>query len=552
MLPGASSAARTMLGSATKGALGGAAYGGISGFGAGEGESDRINNAIWGTALGGTVGAAAPYVGAGARSVFNYAAPRVLNKAAGLFEGGPSAEEMRGQLFPALAEKLRGTAENIETNVSLNKLAKVLQEHGYVPGQAQEELSKLGPGGLPIDLPPFRELGKVESRLPGPQGKIYEQELAAREHTFAPTIEQSAEANIAPSAGYRTEFNNQLATRSKQADEAYNAAQQGGLTPTPELLTELQNPAIQKALGAHAKIAAETGGMAPTPGTIPDARQAEAAYRVIRDKTDQLYKSGNTDAANAFKALRDRYKAALDASSPGGALPAARAQYEHNSNVLEAMQQGRSIAKTAVGEPADKLDEAFFNTLPKAHPEVQQGLLVGIHDALAGTASQSVGKARQIASQLPESTALLKRLEASIGPEKTAAVKQTMENIRHMAQTRNIVSPQSGSQSMPLFAAAANSEGGGGALETLHLGAKAAMGDTGAIAKMLGKAGAHIRGAFVNPEAQAEERLATAKFLTNPKADLEALAKFLKKQHGAYSAPVAGVTGGQVGPQAGQ
>jgi hypothetical protein len=405
---------------------------------------------------------------------------------------------------------------------------------------------------LPIDLPPFRELGKVESRLPGPQGKIYEQELAAREHTFAPTIEQSAEANIAPSAGYRTEFNNQLATRSKQADEAYNAAQQGGLTPTPELLTELQNPAIQKALGAHAKIAAETGGVAPTPGTIPDARQAEAAYRVIRDKTDQLYKSGNTDAANAFKALRDRYKAALDASSPGGALPAARAQYEHNSNVLEAMQQGRSIAKTAVGEPADKLDEAFFNTLPKAHPEVQQGLLVGIHDALAGTASQSVGKARQIASQLPESTALLKRLEASIGPEKTAAVKQTMENIRHMAQTRNIVSPQSGSQSMPLFAAAANSEGGGGALETLHLGAKAAMGDTGAIAKMLGKAGAHIRGAFVNPEAQAEERLATAKFLTNPKADLEALAKFLKKQHGKYSAPVAGVTGGQVGPQAGQ
>jgi hypothetical protein len=365
-------------------------------------------------------------------------------------------------------------------------------------------------------------------------------------------IEQSASENITPSASFRKEFQAQNELRAKQADVAYEKAQQGGLQPTPELLQELQHDAVKEALAKGARTAAKTG-VPMAPGEFPDVRQAESAYRIIRDKADELFNAGHKEEARYYGDLRDRLKTALDASSPGGVLPAARAEFEHNSQVLDAMKQGRAITSKSMGEKGDELNNAFFDKLPNAHPDVKQGLLVGIHNALSEPAAVNIETARNMARKFSGASLLLNRLEASIGPEKTAAVKKTMGDIARYAQTRDIVTPTTGSQTFPLAASAARQEGGNIVENMQHL-AGALAGSPEAALRGVGKIVAHVKGALNNPETETAARMARAKLLTEgfDEESLKRIARLLQQGHGKYSAPVAGVTGGQVGPQAGQ
>lgn len=138
-----------------KGGLVGAGYGGLQGFGEGEGGfTNRAASAVLPAAVGGALGAAAPVVVAGGKAAYDWAAPPVLNKAADILEAMAPGRPLRslsaaapdgatgvpppgmGSQPPALnrlADALRGRAANVTDDAALLRLAGVLDESGGIP-----------------------------------------------------------------------------------------------------------------------------------------------------------------------------------------------------------------------------------------------------------------------------------------------------------------------------------------------------------------------------------------------------------------------------------
>jgi len=145
-------------------------------------------------------------------------------------------------------------------------------------------------------------------------------------------------------------------TRRANADALYQQAYNREFNPAdPELMQFINRPGIRRHLGRVLDNARNEGRELPAIERIvlagddvtigeelmPDFQSWDSIYRSLRNRTKDLYRSGNSDEAASLGKLTEMVRARLDRLNPD--YPKARAVYQEDISNLNALQEGSRI-----------------------------------------------------------------------------------------------------------------------------------------------------------------------------------------------------------------
>lgn len=431
------SGARSLPGAMARGAATGAAYGGVAGFGTGEGGlGNRAINAGEGAVIGAGIGAALPAALAGGAGVVG-AANRIVN---------PSARASDAQRL-----LLRDLGRD---GVTPQELLQRSQDAGNAP----VALADLGGANV-------TGAAQVVARMPG-EGQRLATDLL-RERAGPQQTERLRQSIREAMSGddFAVTMERTTQRRRVEAAENYARAYANPMPDDPRLSVFMSDPDIQRGIfrgmeSLRRDALAEGRPFDPAQyglriegervilgdGPIP-TQLVDAAKRGLDQMEEAAKATGNRSQAREIGRVRRSMLAVADELNPDFA--AARAAFAGDTAMLSAAEDGRRLA-TMRPEDFEKSTADIRAMSPSERDFFRMGVARGLVDRINSAAD---GAEATRLRQLFGSPFMREKLAATFdNPEDFQRFARTMEQEIGIASTNRAIDPRGGSVTMPIGA----------------------------------------------------------------------------------------------------
>lgn len=342
-----------------------------------------------GGAVGGVVGAAAPYIASGAGRAFVAARDRLMT-------GGAAR---RTGLAANVADPLRAAAGS--ENLTGPDLARRLIE--------------AGPEGMLADVnPQFRALTSELARAGGPGAEVVTLRLGERAAAASQRVARAADAALGTEQDLPRLSATLIMAREAEAAPLYDAAYMRflpGLSQMPETAAALQTEFGQRAWTRAARLAEAEGVAidieAPTVRAL-DLWQRELS--TMAREADNAARTTGTNEARILGGMRDRVIGEVDGLVPEFAQ--ARSAFAGRSAMLDAIEEGAQVFARSLS-PADL--RVYLSTLSQSE---QAAYATGARAALAEVL-QSASNDRLAAERLFSRLGNVEKMRTLIGDDAT-------------------------------------------------------------------------------------------------------------------------------------
>lgn len=426
-----------LAGNVGKGIVGGAGLGGAQGFAEGEGGfENRAGAAVIPAAIGASAGGTLPVLAKALGSVYEKAAPALLNKIAGVADrytpmvtpkslsaaapdGGQVAQD---GLVSRIADGSRAVAGGIEEDAAIKRLAQAIASDGGT-GRARSEVARLGEDAFLADT------GRGAERL-ATVGKLTSNDAANKYSTAysdrnARTGERfinamGDDANVPSVYDARRYLD---ANRRHVGETAYGAMDEAGLKQTPRLREMYENPEVKAAIDNVMKKEAESRvGMSRTP-----ASGVEIMHEVKRAIQNIGMDPNGRPAPGAFwwQNASDEFVRELKRANP--ALADADTAYREAVSLYDKktgegwLTRGQNFLKSGQTDAGVEASNAALHTeLPQATRDQIQALRVGAANNMRDTALDGAKSTRRLADSIVESDAKQSKLARIFGQERAS------------------------------------------------------------------------------------------------------------------------------------
>lgn len=321
--------AKSFLPKMAANAVEGAAYGGLAGFGGGEGSfENRVQGAKDNAPLGALLGAAVQ---------------PVANAVGGVT--GVAKNWWDAFINPIKHGEDLLIRRIMQDNTTPQKIAEAVRD---ARSQGVEPYTAIDAAGQNT-----RKLGGLAARTPGEfrekavnfaDSRQYEQNNRVSKYVDDALGVKGADA-------FATE-EQLIASRKAEADPLYEEAFKNPAPTSQTYIDLLTRPSVKDKLAGLEKLAAEdnrpysdlmTDNPAAQGEMIPTVRGWEALKRMLDDEVNSLYSSGKGYAGSVVKGTRDTVRSQLKEDFP--AIKQASDIYSDKSSSLEAIKAGRDIVK---------------------------------------------------------------------------------------------------------------------------------------------------------------------------------------------------------------
>ncbi len=346
---GRAAAQPTLRAAAARVVPGAAALGGAAGYGYSEGDplsalmfgepgewkqemQEAATQAGTGVAFGAGLGAAAPVVGAGLRSI-----ARVVT--APFTKNARLTNEAKRQINDALAEDIEmGHITNLET----------------LKGEMRDLGLSVADAG-----PMTRQLTERLAQTPTRGGREIETFLTARNKDAYARLYPELSKAIGSDDNFGPAYRRLMTDMADRANQAYEAAYDIPVRLNDEMQSIIANPEFRRAIRTANRIR-RGKGMDPLPETLEtgqmmDTRELDYILRGMDDAVSTDFKTSPGVAREVTKPLRNRFRELLYDANPR--LAEARAQYANDQLNEEAMQEGLKLFSPGVKQNLDNMRE---------------------------------------------------------------------------------------------------------------------------------------------------------------------------------------------------
>ncbi|WP_267550457.1 hypothetical protein [Rhizobium rhizogenes] len=367
---------------AAAGAGEGALLGGAQGFGSGEGGFlNRLQGAGTGILTGGALGAAAPYVAAGAGSFLRSLLAPITSR----LNPTPAANRALGTAMERAGVTADDVANSIQSAIDDG-------QHGYAVADA------IGNAGQ-------RMLSSV-ARTPNDARQEVVNQLLTRQAGQGERLSNAiAEGFSAPDTAAQRSAT-LTGARDTEANQLYGAARRDAgtvnVSPVLDTIDQTLSPGVNQVVSPRDNIGHDTieGALARVRNMLSDGNSQvtdfNTLFRAKMDVDDMIQRATNQGAnwrANALGQVQRQINNALAAASPS--YRQAAANYAERSGVIDAVDAGTAAASGRT-RAADNI--AGFNGMT---PDQQQAFRAGYADPLvtrveAAASSPTTNKARML------------------------------------------------------------------------------------------------------------------------------------------------------------
>lgn len=338
MIPALVSRGRTAPESISMATLKATGYGGVGGYGAGEGEG-RMSSAATGAA---TAGIFTPALQTGGKLV--------------------------GRAYRSAADSMFSSPTRMGTDSARNAIREALQaDVGSVDQAIQVILSKQGKPYTLADIGPnTRAYLDAANTLPGPSKKQAQEFLQKRDRGQLARITSDIQDAFGTNASFFDEFNALKVARSDTGKSLYQRAFQKQIPVTTEFTSLLQRPSFAGAFERAKAIAAERGVKLPdvrleNGKLLTDSGEVKAIdtelLHYMKMGLDDLVFTGKSPQSgigatqlNSIKDTRGLFLNYLDRNNP--AYKQARNYWADDTAAMDAMQNGRAFFRADPDELA--------------------------------------------------------------------------------------------------------------------------------------------------------------------------------------------------------
>ena len=516
----AAGAGKTVIGQGARLAGAGAAAGGVTGFGAGEGNIDeRAPGAAAGAAFGAALGAGAPVVSKVASEIAIKPIGRVLVR---LFPAGGKVrmETARKEAAQKVLEAFQRDGVTMEDAViKLNAWAK--------GGSKPETLMELGGENV-------KSLAASISNVPGPAKDIAKKFFRKRQEGQNPRVlgDMTKAAGIDASK-YLDDVGQLEASQKAAADPLYQAFRAEPGTASKDLAGFMNRPTFKRAIGEMIADAQDrnaideiqkvfrfndplNGSGVPSFSLVADDVEfspnlLDRIKRTLDSMVESAKKSNAEDASlkySRYRTLRNDFRDFMDEKYPN--YKAARDAYAGPAAVKDAIEEGYSAGtKTA----PDQIRAMLSEMTTSEKEGFKRGFVRSLYEKF-GNQKTGIDRAKAFDTPFMED-----RIRAVFGKEADSFLNN-MGRESEMFQSSTVASPRSGSHTSRLAAGMVDADTLG---DVTSIGANVAGGrPISAIASML-RAGKRIEARAMLPETQ--EELARVMFSTNTPVIVRNLAR---------------------------
>jgi hypothetical protein len=409
--------AATLGGRMAGSALTGAGYGGVAGFGAGEGTDDSLSKAATGAAIGGTVGAVAPPLIEGAGKVISAAARPVTSAVRGLVN--PEKEASR-RVVGALERDMRTGGQ------------------GLAPAEFQAAKAQ----GAPVAIADMG--GNATGSLARSAANTSPEARSALEGVTSRRFGEQGERTVDFLKGISTAGNTtQTRDALKQAAQAANApayqkALQAGDRPiwSPEIERLVESPEVAAAMRAavdKGKNRAVADGIAFKPD-VPNLQFWDYTKRALDDGANAAKRAGRNDEASVLGKLSQQLRRELDNHVPE--YRTARAGAARFFGAEDALEAGENFVSRSMSPNVAK--KALAKMTPAERQLFQHGYSSKLVEQL-----ENVSDRQNILGKLGQSTAQRQKLEIAFGPQQARGIEAFLHRENVMDKLRTAVSGNS-------------------------------------------------------------------------------------------------------------
>lgn len=402
------------------GVAGGAGIGGFAGA-ADAPEGERLEGGLRGAALGGTVSAALPAIGAVAR----FGAKKIA---------GPAA---------FIADKFR-TPEKI----AARKVAQALERDAITPQKWAANLRKLGPEGMPAEAGGENVLGLTDAvtSVPGKARNEALKTLKARAKTAYKRTSQAIFDTMGVQGANVDDAIQQLHARQRVVGRGYEPVFKAGVVNmTPELEQIIKRPSVQKGFRKAITMAAERDDDAfikylkldpktkliswaekPTLETIDAVKRG--IDRVVDDAMDPVTGKLSSEAVDALATKKDLLRI-IDRQNP--AYAQIRADYADEKTRESAIAFGRKLFSPNMD--VESIERIMKDMDPVEREFANLGGIRAVYDKIMGAPDAADQNRRIFASP-----GMRQRIRALFPDNKTyAKFARRMATEARFAETRN-------------------------------------------------------------------------------------------------------------------
>ncbi len=380
LVAGTVQAARTLPQLIGRGALGGAAAGGLTGAGeAAGGLEERGIGAAQGAAAGAALGATIPLATAGIASGFR-----------------------------ALVNRLPGS---VQRNAA-NRVVRALESDEITVGQARQQLDDLGVEGVLADVgEESRRLARGAAAQPGPASAAATRVFRDRQERQGTRILQEIEDSLPAQTSFQGTVDDLISQRASAAGPLYAQAYAVDIPFNDELQRLFDRPAIKRAWTRAQQIAAnediqlpqiflsdEAGNLTLNTRVAPNMQTIDFIKRglddIIERAREPLTGKIQGDLARSVNATRRELLSVVDDLNPTYAQ--ARAAFAGPSGSLEALSLGRRFAR---GDP-EILERQLSRLTPNDQAFFRAGVAQGLRDIVLRTPDGANAARRLIGNEL--------------------------------------------------------------------------------------------------------------------------------------------------------
>lgn len=448
-------------------AAGGAALGGVAGFGEGEGGPvDRLEGAGKGAAVGGVLGPVLQPVAKVAGTIGNaiaesgpgrYAADKII--APGMRYAADTLDKFAPKMRPPslsaaapeggqvpMAGPLTDTADFLRTaaptgdkileDAAARRVADAAQRGGDIPAMGPR-LGELGQDATLLDAgnPMVQRLGRTAYIAPGSAPKIIDEAMSARNRATSQRVTGSIDEAMGDSSPAVLEAQRLKLQRGNQGrvDYAEAVGPDAPYVISPQMREVMQTtPSIRKAMDTILDNAAQQGV------TLTPAQIAHRVKQQLASDTDAAFATGKAINKDDVRTASERWRTALHEANP--AIRSADEAWQANTAKMDALDLGRQFMRQGTGETADAVSPAILaQRIPNMTSDEARAFIAGAADTMKTQAASGQRQARALAGQIDENGNLRSKLEAMIGPENARTLFNRAMSERTFSQTDKAV-----------------------------------------------------------------------------------------------------------------
>ncbi len=446
-VPLAFGAAPSLGGNMVRVGAAGAGFGGVQGFGEGEGgfESRVMKGAVPGAVLGGAVGAALPVAGAVGRAALeskpgqwvsrNLLAP-VAQGVARVFEGPPPVRSLSAaapdgsQGAPGPLQQLAQNVEDPARTGAIERLTTALQRSGMTRDQAERRLQHLGPEAVLADLDPqLLSQARMANTMPGETRTWGKNVLESRDRQAGNRLVSAFEGDVPPPSTFKLQEGID-ANRSAVGSDVYGKMREAKLNISGDMQKLREVPAVKEAIAAIEADAASTGK------TLTPIEIAHRVKQKLNDVAQAAFTSGKPINKADLRSLADQWEGAFWSANP--TAREADAAYRNAASLGDYASAGRSfLRKGSTDAATESSAPALADLLAGANQQQATAARAGATNAARETALEGNRLARALAQRVDESAPVRDKLAELYGSQQGGRIMQQASNERTFAETSN-------------------------------------------------------------------------------------------------------------------